>query len=382
MTKSGTTIGIIGAGQLARMLIEAAIPLDLDLRLLAASSDDGAARIWPATEIGSPDDPDAVARFAETCDVVTFDHELVPEPVLVRLEAGAARLAPSASTLRIAQNKQRQRELFAQHELPQPRHRVVRTAVGAQLAAETIGYPVAVKAAYGGYDGRGVWICLSEAGLMAVVAGLEQRAIPIIVEAKVDMDREIAVMVARDDAGRTTVYPAVETVQIEGICRQISFDVEHGNEEAANLARCAADVVGLTGVMAIELFESGSELLINEIATRPHNSGHHTIEAVATSQFEQHLRAILNLAPGSIEPRTRAAVTVNVLGGSDGMDPRERLALLESGDVHVHLYGKAARHGRKLGHVTVFGADVDECAERAWRAVETLTNEQRPEQLR
>ena len=376
------SVGIIGAGQLARMLIEAATPLDLDIRLLAASPDDGAALIWPRTSIGSPDDPVAVAAFAETCDVVTFDHELVPESVLIALEATGTRLAPSANTLRIAQNKQLQRELFAKHRLPQPRHMVVGTGDGARQAAEEIGFPVIVKSAYGGYDGRGVWRCGNEAELAVVAAGLAERGIPILVEAEIQLDRELAVMVARDHHGRTTVLPTVETVQIDGICRQITFVADRHFPEAVRIAEIVADAVDLTGVLAVELFESGDLLLINEIATRPHNSGHYSIEALAASQFEHHLRSILGWAPGSIDARSPIAVTVNILGPADGSNPRDRIGLLGSGDVHIHLYGKAARPGRKLGHVTVLGDDLDICVERAWAATEILTNEPRPEAVR
>jgi 5-(carboxyamino)imidazole ribonucleotide synthase len=382
MANRTATIGIIGAGQLARMLIEAATPLDLDIHLLAATPDDCAARIWPHTEIGSPDDPEAVGAFAKTCDVITFDHELVPESVLVALEQTGMRLAPSANTLRIAQNKQRQRELFAQYNLPQPRFRIVRTVHGAQQAAEAIGYPVILKTAFGGYDGRGVWRCATEAELVAVADELVSRGIPILVEAQIAIERELAVMVARDHDGRTTVLPTVETVQHDGICRQITYRANRKVPEAVRIAEIIANAVDLTGVMAVELFESGDILLINEIATRPHNSGHYSIEALVTSQFEHHLRSVLGLAPGSVEPRAPFAATVNLLGPTDGDDPRDRLTHLASGDIHVHLYGKQARPGRKLGHVTVPGDDLDICVERAWAAAEVLTGEPRPEEVK
>jgi 5-(carboxyamino)imidazole ribonucleotide synthase len=176
------------------------------------------------------------------------------------------------------------------------------------------------------------------------------------------------------------VFPTVETVQIEGICRQISFRAD-SPDDARDIGERVADIVGLTGVMAIELFAANGRILINEIATRPHNSGHYSIEALTTSQFAQHLRAILDLPPGSVAPRVPAAVTVNVLGGEDGIDPAARLGDVTDGRVAIHLYGKPARPGRKLGHVTVTGDDVEDCAERAWRAVEILTHETRPEGL-
>jgi 5-(carboxyamino)imidazole ribonucleotide synthase len=383
MGKQRQTVGIIGAGQLARMLVEAATPLDIDIALLAAADTDGAARIWPNVTIGSPDDAEAVAAFAAACDVVTFDHELVPDPVLVRLDAAGVSLAPTADTMRIAQNKERQRELFGNAGLPQPRHRICTTPAEAGAAAGEFGFPVIVKAAQGGYDGRGVWRIENESGLADVAGHLHDGGITMIVEECVPLDRELAILVARDRRGETAVYPLVETVQDDGICRQITLD--HTIDPALTIAATGiavevAELVGLIGILAVELFESDDRLLINEIATRPHNSGHYTIEAITTSQFEQHLRAILELPLGSTERATDVAVTVNVLGGSDGIDPRERLSTaLAVPGAHVHLYGKEARPGRKLGHVTTIGSSVEECADRAWTAAEALTNEPRPE---
>ncbi|MDQ2682657.1 MAG: 5-(carboxyamino)imidazole ribonucleotide synthase [Chloroflexota bacterium] len=386
MGTANATVGIIGAGQLARMMIEAATPLDLDIRLLAASPMDGAARIWPHVTIGSPDDVETVASFSRTCDVVTFDHELVPEPVLSRLEREGVRMAPSADTLRVAQNKERQRTLFAGAGLPQPRHAICRSIDEVISAAADIGYPVVVKAAQGGYDGRGVWPCPDETTLRDVASECFARGILPIVEEQVRIDRELAVLVARTPGGRQAVYPVVETVQIDGICRQIDLTRAHYRTQrmaAGEIATRVADLIDLTGIMALELFESDGEMLINEIATRPHNSGHYTIEAVATSQFEQHLRAILDLPLGSTKLLAKAACTVNILGPSDGSDPRNRLLhALAMTEVFVHLYGKEARPGRKLGHVTTIGPEIRKCADRAWKAVELLTNEARPEDVR
>jgi 5-(carboxyamino)imidazole ribonucleotide synthase len=380
------TIGIIGAGQLARMLIEAATPLDIEIALLAASPSDGAARIWPDVAIGSPDDAETVAAFARACDVVTFDHELVPEPVLSRLEADGIDLAPSADTMRIAQNKQRQREIFAAAGLPQPVHRICPSVDDAANAARDIGFPVILKAAQGGYDGRGVWRIEDAASLAEVARELAGREIAMVVEECVTIDRELAILIARDRRGDSAIYPLVETVQTDGICRQINLDCDIDHDLSTAATRIAIEIaeqVGLVGILAVELFESGGRLLINEIATRPHNSGHYSIEAITTSQFEQHLRAIADLPLGSTGRCADTAVTVNILGGSDGVDPRDRLAMaLAVPGVRVHLYGKEARPGRKLGHVTALGDSVEECASRAWTAVEGLTNEPKPEGIR
>jgi 5-(carboxyamino)imidazole ribonucleotide synthase len=385
MAAGRQTVGIIGAGQLARMLIEAATPLDVDIRLLAAGPADCAARMWPIVVFGAPDDPDQVAAFARACDVVTFDHELVPEPVLQRLEAIGVALAPLADTMRIAQNKQRQREGFAQAGLPQPDFRIADSLNSVKEAAKSFGYPLIVKAARGGYDGRGVWSIADEAELVEVATRLLDRGTTLIAEPSLSLDRELAIMVARDRRGHTALYPVVETVQIDGICRQVNVSAHYRSRYAAaeEIAKAIANQIDLVGVLAVELFEVDGQLLINEIATRPHNSGHYSIEAVETSQFEQHLRAIMGLPLGSTKLRAKAAVMVNVLGGTNGADPRSHLdqALAMTG-VHVHLYGKEARPGRKLGHVTTLGPRVERCADRAWRAVELLTNEPRPEATR
>jgi 5-(carboxyamino)imidazole ribonucleotide synthase len=362
------------------MLIEAASPLDLEIAVLAASPADGAARIWPQVQIGSPDDAEAVTRFAARCDVVTFDHELVPEGVLTRLERDAVVLAPSAETMRIAQNKQFQRELFSTARLPQPAFATCRDLQEARAATFELGFPVMIKAAQGGYDGRGVWQVDSEDQLAAIAQGCVERGITMVIEEQVPLDRELAIQVARDRAGNLAVYPVVETIQADGICRQINFARGTNLPEATEIAVRIAELVDLTGLLAVELFESNGRLLINEIATRPHNTGHYTIEAITTSQFEQHLRAVLKLPLGSTEPIADAAVTVNVLGGADGGDPADRVAAaLSVSGAHVHLYGKTQRPGRKLGHVTVLGTAIAECADRAWSAVELLVGEPRPE---
>ena len=381
------TVGIIGAGQLARMTIQAAIPLAIPIRLLAASPDDGAAKVAHDVTIGSPDDPDAVAAFAAGCDVVTFDHEQVPPAVLDRLDAEGVTLAPSSATMRIAQDKRRQRELFAGAGLPQPRFAIAETIDEALVHAAAIGLPVVLKAASGGYDGRGVWVCENRAEVERVADELIGRGITVIVEARVPIDREHAVVVARTASGAVEAYVPVETVQANGICRElvVTADVATGelDADAGRIARRVADLTGVVGILAVELFETSGRLLINEIATRPHNSGHWSIEGSATSQFEQHIRAVAGLPLGSADVTGPAVVTANVLGPANGSDPIDRLTeALRIAGAHVHLYGKAARPGRKLGHVTAVGASVEGCRAAAWSAVEALTGEPRPEGLR
>ena len=381
------TVGIIGAGQLARMTIQAAIPLAIPIRLLAASPDDGAAKIARDATIGSPDNPDAVAAFASGCDVVTFDHELVPPAVLDRLDAAGVTLYPSSATMRIAQDKRRQRELFAESGLPQPRFGIATTVAEARAHAGEIGLPVVLKAASGGYDGRGVWVCDGPAEVERIADELVRRGVDVIVEACVAIDREHAVVVARSESGDVEAYMPVETVQADGICRELVVAADGDRSErdmdAVRIARRVAQLIGVVGILAVELFETDGQLLINEIATRPHNSGHWTIEGSVTSQFEQHIRAVSGLPLGSAAATAPAIVTVNVLGPANGSNPEDRLdSALRVEGAHVHLYGKVARPGRKLGHVTVLGASTTDCRGAAWSAVSALTGERRPEGMR
>jgi 5-(carboxyamino)imidazole ribonucleotide synthase len=234
-----------------------------------------------------------------------------------------------------------------------------------------------VKTASGGYDGRGVWRVESPAEAAELVASLLNRV--LLVESWVPIDREVAVMIARSPSGESAIYPVVDTVQRDGICHEIVAPANISpalTNRAVELATEVAEVVELTGVMALELFVTGEQLLINEIATRPHNSGHHTIEGCATSQFEQHLRAVLGLPLGETHLVAEHVVTVNVLGGSAGEDPSRALTrALSIPGVHVHLYGKGPRPGRKLGHVTALGNDIDDARERALRAANILKGE-------
>jgi 5-(carboxyamino)imidazole ribonucleotide synthase len=377
-------VGIVGAGQLARMTLQAAIPLDVSIRLLAERANDGAALIWRDVIFGAASDNAALTLLAATTDVVTFDHELVPVPVLERLESEGHALRPSPATMALAQNKQRQRQMHAALGLPVPAFRVTDDPADAFAFAEEQGWPIVAKSASGGYDGRGVWVLRDRESAERFVSEIAERPTTIVLEEFVPIERELAILVARRPNGEQIVYPLVETIQIDGICHEIiaparvSPDLE---AKAIEIAHRVADAAGVTGVMALELFESGGRLLINEIATRPHNSGHYTIEGTVTSQFEQHLRAVLDWPLGATELNARFVVTVNILGPRDGSDPiTRRVDALSVPGVHTHFYGKEARPGRKLGHVTALGDDLNDVRTRAWQAATLLTGEERTTQ--
>ena len=367
----GPVVGIVGAGQLARMTVQAAIPLSVRVRLLAARADDSAALVWPDVMLGAPDSAGALREFAAGCDVLTFDHELVDPAILAMLEADGHRLRPGAAALLLAQDKGEQRTRFAARGLPVPPFRMVRTAADLTDFAAEYGWPVVVKARRGGYDGRGVWVVAGEdamTGLLETVA----RDVDLMVEPWLRIERELAVLVARRPDGESVSYPPVETVQVDGICHEVlapALTPPGLTAAAERLALDVAGMIGAVGILAVEMFVVDGALLINELALRPHNSGHLTIEGATTSQFENHLRAVLDWPLGSTALTAPAVAMRNVLGGPAGTDPAARLPeALAIENAHVHLYGKAARPGRKLGHVTVLAESRDEARARARRA--------------
>jgi 5-(carboxyamino)imidazole ribonucleotide synthase len=373
---SSPVVGIIGGGQLARMSLAPATALDLGLRVLAVSADDSAARVWPTVDIGSADDEAVVRRFAAGCDVVTFDHELVP-PSLVRDLARDHTVRPGPQALLAAQDKAHQRTRFAELGLRVPAFTVGDMAQAAEFA-ERRGWPVVVKAPRGGYDGRGVAVASSSDELSAAWKAVGAM-VPFLVEEQLPLDREIAVLLARRPSGDIALWPVVDTIQRDGVLVELRVPTEVDAQlatAATDVARTIAEALDVVGVMAVELFVVRDELFVNEIALRPHNSGHWTTEGSTTSQFAQHLRAVLDWPLGSTASTAPAAVTVNLLGGEDGSDPTDRLALaLAVPGAHVHLYGKSARPGRKLGHVTVCADERSAARDRAREAVAILRGE-------
>jgi len=372
----GPVVNMGGAGQLARMTAQAAIGLGVGFRVLAGSAADSAARVTRGTQIGDYRSLDDLRAFAAGGDVLTFDHEHVPGGHLAALEAAGVRVRPSAEALRFTQDKLAMRERLAGLGIDCPRFAPVSGIAEVEaFAAGT--WPVVLKAVSGGYDGKGVWVCASAAQARAVLA----HGLALIAEEYVPFDRELAVLAARSPHNQGAVYPVVETVQRDGICREViapAPGLAPGRAaHAEELALRIAAELDVTGLLAVELFETSRGLLVNELAMRPHNCGHWTIEGAVTSQFEQHLRAVLDLPLGS--PALAAPVTVmaNVLGGDDG-DVYDRYIHVMAGDpaVKVHMYGKPVRPGRKIGHVTVTGdrshRDPAELADRARRAASYL----------
>jgi 5-(carboxyamino)imidazole ribonucleotide synthase len=355
---------MVGAGQLARMTHQAAIALGQSLRILAADPDDGAALVAADVHIGHHTDLDALRAFATGCDVLTFDHEHVPVEHVQALVAAGTTVAPGPGPLRYVQNKRAMRKRLGELGIPVPRW-----ADRIEEIADT-GWPVVVKAVSGGYDGKGVWFVDQDDPLPQV---------EFIVEERVPLRRELAALVARSPFGQIAAYPVVETVQRDGICVEVLAPAPDLDPvlatEAQRLAIDIATELGVIGLLAVELFETDEGLLVNELAMRPHNSGHWTIEGARTSQFEQHLRAVLDYPLGETGLTAPAVVMANVLGGEPaGMAIDERLHHLFAADpgVKVHLYGKQVRPGRKIGLVPALGADLATVRERARAAARWL----------
>jgi 5-(carboxyamino)imidazole ribonucleotide synthase len=356
----GTTarVGMVGGGQLARMTQRAAIDLAIHLEVLAASPDDPAVLAGAPHLLGRPDDLAALTSLAERVEVVTLDHELVPGEHLRALERAGHRVFPPPQVLLLAQDKLHARRELAALGFPVPAFAAVDELADVERFAAEHGWPVVMKSARGGYDGRGVRVVDDAAEAAdALAAGGSW-----LVEERVPLAMELAVVTARRPSGDHVVYPVVETVQREGICVELVMParVEAAIGDAAvALAGRLVDTIGAVGIVAVELFVTpDGELIVNELAMRPHNSGHASIEGSTTSQFHNHLRAVLDWPLGSTQMRAPVAAMVNLLGGEAATDLGARLpqALAVPG-AHVHLYGKAVRPGRKIGHVTVLGDD-------------------------
>jgi 5-(carboxyamino)imidazole ribonucleotide synthase len=360
-------VGMVGGGQLARMTHQAAIALGQSLRVLAVTPDDGAALVAADTHLGHHTDADALRRFAKGCDVVTFDHEHVPGDLIRTLAAEGVVLRPGADALHYAQDKAAMRDRLAELGHPVPRWRVATTVEEIAAFGAAVGWPVVGKASTGGYDGRGVWILDdAEAARPLLAAGVK-----LVLEEFVRLRRELAAVVARSPWGQVAAYPVVETVQRGGICVEVIAPAPGLHDETAvaaqELAIAIATELDVLGVLAVELFETSSgALVVNELAMRPHNSAHWTIEGARTSQFEQHLRAVLDYPLGSTAQTAPVVVMANVLGGrstSDGgsamgLDERLHHMFAAYPAVKAHLYGKQVRPGRKIGHVTALGDDL------------------------
>lgn len=367
-------VGVVGAGQLGRMMHQGAIGLGIDLWFMGASPDDSAAQVAPNMRTGSAMSATDLRGFAETCPVVTFEHEVVNLEALADL-ADVTSFRPGHRALSAVADKIAMRTALTDAGLPVPPW--VRADTIAEVEAAVGNWPDAViKLSRGGYDGRGVFMVGPDTDVHDLATSLLSNGVALLVEPRLRFEAELAVIVARRPGGETVTYDPVLTTQVDGQCRQVTapaiLDADM-HAEAQQIAMAVARELDVVGLVAVELFVVEGELSINELAVRPHNTGHHTIDAAVCSQFENHVRAVADLPLGDPSLHT-PAVMVNVIGNTDGDDPRHHLdaGLMADAEAHIHLYGKQARPNRKVGHVTVCDDDPQRAADRAWRVVAAL----------
>jgi len=359
-------IGVIGGGQLARMMIPRAIELGFELRVLAEN--EGMSAALAATAVGDYRDAATVLEFARDVDVITFDHEHVPQDVLAQLVEAGISVHPGPAPLAVAQDKILMRQELTRLGLPVPEWASVSTPAELNAFIANNGGRVIVKTPRGGYDGKGVRVVSAASD----VADWFETGGPLLAEELVSFTRELAQLAARSPSGEVALWPLVESIQQNGVCAEVIAPAPSAPAPlalaAADIARAVAEKLGVTGVLAVELFETADgRLLINELAMRPHNSGHWTMDGAITSQFEQHLRAVLDLPLGATDARSPWTVMINVLGGPATGTIAERYprAFSNQPGAKFHEYGKAPRPGRKVGHINVSGDELDDVMYRA-----------------
>ena len=371
-------LAVVGGGQLARMMAQSAVGLGLPLRLLAEGPDVSAAQVVPDALVGDYRDLDTLRKVTEDCAVLTFDHEHVPTEHLHALAADGVACRPGPEALVHAQDKAVMRARLAGLGVPCPRNAVVSDADEvADFAASAGGFPVVLKTTRGGYDGKGVWVVGSPEECAVPFATAAAAGVRVLAEEKVDFRRELSALVARSPSGQAAAYPVVESVQRNGVCHEVTAPApglaEELAVEAQQIALEVAGALDVTGILAVELFETtDGRVLVNELAMRPHNTGHWSMDGAVTGQFENHLRAVLDLPLGSPQARQPWTVMVNILGGDQAdvgpLFDGYRHVFARDPRLKVHLYGKDLRPGRKVGHVTAYGDDLDDVRERARHA--------------
>jgi 5-(carboxyamino)imidazole ribonucleotide synthase len=372
------TLAVIGGGQLARMMAQPAIALGLPLRLLAEGEGVTAAQVIPDHVVGDYTDIETLRKVTDGCAVVTFDHEHVPTEHLHALEDGGLAVRPGPEALVHAQDKGVMRARLGELGVPCPRSALVHSVDDVAAFAQSVGgWPCVLKTTRGGYDGKGVWFIRSLDDLDEPFRAAREADVHLLVEELVDFRRELSALVARSPSGQAAAYPVVASLQENGICKEVvapAPDLDPGlAARAQGIALRIAGELGVTGILAVELFETNDgRVLVNELAMRPHNTGHWSQDGAVTSQFENHLRAVMDLPLGSPATRERWTVMVNILGGDhpevgrlyDGFPH----AMARDPRLRVHLYGKDLRPGRKVGHVNAYGDDLEDCLERARHA--------------
>jgi 5-(carboxyamino)imidazole ribonucleotide synthase len=368
-------VAVVGGGQLARMMAEPAAALGIPLRLLAEAPGVSAAQVIPDHVVGDYTDLATLEDLVVGCRVVTFDHEHVPTDHLHALAASGTAVRPGPEALVHAQDKIVMREALSGIDAPLPRFRVVHSVDD----VTDFGFPCVLKTSRGGYDGKGVWFVGTPDECAPAFEAAAESGVRLLAEDLVPFRRELSALVVRSPSGQAAAYPVVESTQREGTCREVispapGLDPDLAARAEALALRIAREL-DVTGVLAVELFETDDGVLVNELAMRPHNTGHWTQDGAVTSQFENHLRAVLDLPLGSPVARAPWTVMVNILGGTGRLYDGYPHALARDPRLRVHLYGKEPRPGRKVGHVNAYGDDLEDCLERARHAAAWFAGE-------
>lgn len=370
-------VAVIGGGQLARMLAEPAAALGIPLRLLAEAEGVSAAQVIPDQLVGDYTDLATLREVTRGCAVVTFDHEHVPTEHLRALESELA-VRPGPAALVHAQDKAVMRARLAQLDISCPRNAVVTS----REEVVAFGFPCVLKTTRGGYDGKGVWFVSSADEVAPAFEVAAAAGVQILAEERVDFRRELSALVARSPSGQIAAWPVVASTQQDGICKEVIAPAPDLAPElsvrAQQIAMTIAAELDVVGVLAVELFETNDgQVLVNELAMRPHNTGHWTQDGSITSQFENHLRAVLDLPLGAPEARAAWTVMVNILpvAGAARLYDAYPHALARDPRLKVHLYGKGLRAGRKVGHVNAYGDDLTDCLSRARHAAAWFAGE-------
>lgn len=371
-------LGVLGGGQLGRMMIQSAVDFDARVEVMDPSLDAPCRYLTHRFVHGDLQDANAVEAFGKGLDCLTIEIEHVSVEGLRRLEKQGVRVIPKPDHLAIIQDKGLQKQFFAQHGIPTSPFQLIDDA--RQVGA--MGFPIVQKMRKGGYDGKGVKV------LKTADDSAQAFEVPSVLEEAVSINKELSVIVARNSAGDIQCFPVVEAV-FDPKANLVDYLIAPANislEEAQTAERIAiqvAECMAFEGLLAVELFlDNGGQILVNEVAPRTHNSGHHTIEANVTSQFEQHLRTVLDLPLGSTAPVHAVGAMVNVVGGADAHGIPDYFGIdvaLATEGVHPHLYGKSrVKPFRKMGHVTITGETREEVLDRMMRIREQLAVEGKP----
>ena len=366
---------MIGGGQLSRMTAQAAVALGVNFVVLAESPNDSASKVAHSLVVGKHTVKENLRSLAALSDVITFDHEHVPEELLRQLLLAGSNLQPHPDALMFAQDKILMRKRLKEIGVEQPAFAEIETLEDAVEFAGTHGFPIVLKMSRGGYDGRGVWVVNSKSEIETIINESSSPHFRWLAEAFVPFSRELASQVARSPQGQMVTYPIVESRQVNGMCSMVISPAPELSEEisikAQQIALTIANELKVTGMLAVELFETPSGVLVNELAMRPHNSGHWSIDGAVTSQFENHLRAVLDLPLGDPTSTAPFTVMVNIIGGKyPDMYAAYKHCLARDPGLKVHLYGKDVRPGRKVGHVTVCSLELEDAIRRATHAAD------------